>query len=203
MKKIKIALMVALIAPMSLFSQTTLTPVADTYVSKGVGTEITGNKTRGSEKKLASYRNPATKPVWWSVIYLKFDLKGLTSSLSNVKLKLYGKVEEVHGLDVFTTSFTSWSEETLSFNNADAEVGIISTNPVATLDVVASTTAQYYEWDVTEAVLVAIKKGETMISFRVQDRYAVKNEKGAGIQAQFQSKESPYGKKPQMIIQYK
>ena len=89
MKKIKIALMVALIAPMSLFSQTTLTPTADTYVAKGYGTEITGNEVRGADKMISSYRNPATKPVWWSVIYLKFDLKGLTSSLSNVKLKLY------------------------------------------------------------------------------------------------------------------
>jgi len=202
MKKIKIALLAAIVAPMSLFSQTTLTPVADTYVSKGVGAEITGNETRGSEKKLASYRNPATKPVWWSVIYLKFDFKGITS-VSNVKLKLYGKVEEAHGLDVYTTALTSWSEETLSFNNADAEVGVISASPVATLDVVAASTGQYYEWDVSEAVLAAIKKGETAISFRVQDRYAVKMENGAGIQVQFQSKESPYGKKPQLVIQTK
>jgi len=202
MKKIQIALLVALVAPMSLFSQTTLTPTADTYVAKGYGTEITGNEVRGADKMISSYRNPATKNVWWSIIYLKFDLKGI-ASVSNVKLKLYGKAEQARGLDVYTTALTNWSEETLSFNNADAEVGAISANPVATLDIVETTTAQYYEWDVTEAVLAAIKKGESAISFRVQDRYAVKNEKGAGVLIQFQSKESPYGKKPQLVIQTK
>jgi len=78
-----------------------------------------------------------------------------------------------------------------------------SSKVAAALDVVENTTAQYYEWDVTEAVLAAIKKGESAISFRVQDRYAVKNEKGAGVLIQFQAKESPYGKKPQLVIQNK
>ena len=144
MKKIQIALLAALIVPMSLFSQTTLTPIADTYVAKGYGNEITGNEVRGADKMISCYRNPATKNVWWSIIYLKFDLKGITSA-SNVKLKLYGKAEQARGLDVYTTALTGWSEETLSFNNADAEVGVISASPVATLDVVAASTGQYYE----------------------------------------------------------
>lgn len=178
--------------------KTSLYPTDDVYLSKG-STTATGNEIRGMETVLKSYRNPAADNLWWSIPYLKFDLRSV-NLFDQVKLRLWGTVTEAHGFDLYTTTLTSWAEDALTFNNVDAQVGVVSASPVSTLNVTGSSTAQYYDWDVTTAIAAAIAGGETSVSFKLQDRYAVKDANGSGIIVQFHSKENASGYKPQLLI---
>lgn len=179
-------------------SSLTLFPTDDVYTYKG--NTGTGNEIRGMESTLQSYRNPASQEYWWSIPYLKFDLQKINFLVDKVKFRLYGTVNEAHTFDIYKTSLTGWAEDALTFNNASSQVGSISTNPIASLDVTGSTTAQYYEWDLTEAVIQAINNGENYLSLKFQDRYAVKTSTGAGIIVRFHSKENISGNKPQLLI---
>lgn len=184
-------------------STKTVFPTDDVYLYKGTGTTVTGNEIHGMETTLNCYRNPASQDYWWSIPYFKFNLQNITSVIDHVKMRVFGTVKEAHGFDLYTTSLTGWAEDALTYNNVSTETGVVSTLPVASLDVLGSTTAQYYEWDVTQAVNAAIEKGDPSISFKMQDRYAVKDGTGAGIIVQFQSKENLSGNKPQFLISEK
>lgn len=184
-------------------STRTFYPTDDVYLYKGSGTTVTGNEIRGMETTLNCYRNPASQDYWWSIPYFKFNLQNITSVIDHVKMRVFGTVKEAHGFDLYTTSLTGWAEDALTYNNVSAETGVVSTLPVASLDVLGSTTPQYYEWDVTQAVNAAIERGEPFISFKMQDRYAVKDASGAGIIVQFQSKENLSGNKPHFLLSVK
>ncbi len=173
-------------------------PTDDVYLTKST-TGATGNEIRGMGTTLNCYRNPASDIMWWSIPYLKFDLRNI-NLFDRVKLRLYGTVNEAHGFDLYTTSLTGWAEDALTFNNVTEQTGTVSTTPVASLDVIGNPTAQYYDWDVTTAVSAAIQRGETFISFKLQDRYAVKDAFNAGIIVQFHSKENASGKKPELQV---
>jgi hypothetical protein len=198
MKTTRITLLFLVALPFFLFSQTTIIfPTGDTYITKG---NTTGNVfTQGMETNLYSFREP-TNLVWSTVIYLKFDLQSISSAVGNAKLRLYGTAKEAHGFDVYSTSLSNWVEDQLTYNNAASLTGLASTNPVASLDVVGSTTAKYFEWDVSTAVTAAIAKGESFITLKLQDRYAVRTTTNAMIQVVFHSKENSSGYKPQLVI---
>jgi len=195
MKLIKLFLIISILFPVDLFSQTTFSPTADVYISKGT----TGNDIRSMETYLKSYRNPATNDTYWNMPFLQFNLQNITSVVGSVKLRLYATINEAHGFDIYTTSLANWVEDALTYNNYVAFTGSQSASPVASLDVLGGVPAQYYEWDVTNAVVSALASGQSAISFKMLERYAVKNGTTA-IYVQFHSKENPSGFKPQLVV---
>ena len=77
--------------------------------------------------------------------YIKFDLTGVTGTITNGKVRVYGKLSgsgtvpiQIRGTD------NSWVESSIKFDNAPAGVG--SALSTATVN---STTAKWYELDVT------------------------------------------------------
>lgn len=183
-----------------LSAQTTLYPTDDVYLYKGASG--TGNEIRGMETTLNSYYNSAA-PTYCRIIYLKFDLRTISSLIDSVKLRLYGTVNEEHGFDVYKTTLTGWNGDGLTYNNVDTEVGSVSISPIATKDVVGTGLTQYYDWDITNSVIRAIDSGESYLSLRLQDRYPVKTTSGSGIIVQFHSSENTSGNKPQLYVKYK
>ncbi len=178
-----------------------LYPTDDVYTYKGGSG--TGNEIRGMESTLQSYRNPDSQEYWWSIPYIKFDLQSINFAIENARLRLFGTVNEAHGFDIYKTSLTAWAEDALTFNNAAVQTGSISSNPIAKLDVTGNPAAQYYEWDITQAVVQAKNNGERYLSLKIQDRYAVKTSTGAGIVVRFHSKENASGNKPQLLVAQK
>ena len=198
MKITRLSIFIALLLPICLFSQTTFFPTGDVYINKGT----TGNDIRSMETYLKSYRNPATNDTYWSMPFLQFNLQNITSVVGNVKLRLYATINEPHGFDIYTTSLANWVEDALTYNNYVASTGTQSASPVAALDVTGGVPAQYYAWDVTNAVVSALANGQSAISFKILERYAVKTTTGTitAIYVQFHSKENPSGYKPQLVV---
>lgn len=199
MKTLQTSLFILLFLPSFLFSQTTtIYPTGDTFLTKGTGT---GNEfIQGMQTSLYSFREP-TNLVWSSIVYLKFDLQSISSVVGSAKLRLYATVKEAHGFDVYSTTLNNWVEDQLTYNNVATLTGVASATPVASLDVVGTSTSvgQYFEWDITAAVAAAIAKGESFISLKLQDRTVVISGTAA-LQVGFHSKEHSSGNKPQLVI---
>ena len=139
MKITRLSIFIALLLPICLLSQTTFSPTADVYISKGT----TGNDIRSMETYLKSYRNPATNDTYWNMPFLQFNLQNITSVVGSVKLRLYATINEAHGFDIYTTSLANWVEDALTYNNYVAFTGSQSASPVASLDVLGGVPAQY------------------------------------------------------------
>jgi hypothetical protein len=87
----------------------TLTPVADAYVHQSHP-----STNYGTAKVLSVDGNPAQRS------YLRFDVQGLTGSVTKATLRLYASNSSKGGLTVHVVSSNAWGETTITYNNAPA-----------------------------------------------------------------------------------
>ena len=88
---------------------TTFAAVEDSYVSSG---------SRSTNYGTASSLKLATSPA--ETAYLKFNLSGLSGPVQSATLRVYANSGLKWGFDAYSTANTSWTESTVTYNNAPA-----------------------------------------------------------------------------------
>ncbi len=199
MRKISFLLFFALLINI-LAAQTTqqLKVYDDTYLYKG--TSGTGDEIRGLEPYLYTYHSTAGSQ-YRRETFLRFDISSLSTYLNTVKLRVYADaLPEAHGFNLYPLSKTTWVEDDLTFNNKATKAGADISTAFTTVAGPITTSAQYYEFDVTSIVKDSISKGAQFIGFRLRDATVVKTASGAAAIANWHSKENPSGNFP--MFQY-
>jgi hypothetical protein len=95
----------------------TFNPVADAYVNEGSPASNYGG--------LTTLRADAT-PIVRS--YLRFDLQGLSGSITRVTLRIFTNSSSTTGYEVRNVADNTWSEGTINFSNAPAVDGVAATS---------------------------------------------------------------------------
>jgi hypothetical protein len=129
-------------APVAHAATITLSPVADSYVRADQPTVNFGTAT--------SLRVDGD-PV--SVSYLKFDVQGLTGTVTQASLKVVSPISSTTPINAKSVADTAWTETGLTYNNAPA-VG------VTIASVTPRTTNAVMSYNVTDFV-----QGNGMVSF--------------------------------------
>ncbi len=96
---------------------TTFAPVADSYVNSGSPSSNYGTST--------SLRTDGS-PVLNS--YLKFSVSGLTGTIKSATLRVYSNSSSSTGYSAHGVTDTTWGETTITYSNAPAMGGIVSTS---------------------------------------------------------------------------
>lgn len=138
---------------------TTLLPVADAYVRDG----SYANTNYGLVNTLATKSDVGAGYNRWT--YLKFDLSGITGSITSSVLRLYGGISNTRNTNltvaVYAGADTTWSEAGITWNNRPpAGASILATATVA------NSTSQYFEWDLTPYIQAA---NRGLVSIVLQD----------------------------------
>lgn len=121
--------------------------------------------------------------------YLKFEAEvpeGAT--VIDAKLRLYGKGDTTAVTKVFSVEDDSWTETGITYNNRPA----MSAEPLDTVTV--TSTARYYEYDVTGFVQSEASLGRSVISFGVTGR-----DEAEDVRVIFNSRESGENR-PELVI---
>lgn len=91
----KKALLIGMIGSFQyLYGQTTLTPTADT----------------DTQSDVAAGTNTVINSSKWNNLYIRFDMSGITGSVTNAKIRIYKNSTTVGNFVVSSTSTDSWSE---------------------------------------------------------------------------------------------
>jgi hypothetical protein len=140
----------------------TLSPVADGMINMG----NYRNTNYGSAKYLNVRRflNQGPTYVGDALTYIKFQLPVGKAEITSAKLRLYTSTySESVDIHAYGVNDDSWTEETLTGNNA----------PAASTSSLGSTTvndvAQYREIDVTSYVNAQRQSGDVLVSFMLDD----------------------------------
>ncbi|WP_138484978.1 CBM96 family carbohydrate-binding protein [Dyadobacter bucti] len=140
----------------------TLSPVADGMINMG----IYRNTNYGSAKYLNVRRVLNQEPTYIgdALTYIKFQLPVGKAEITSAKLRLYTSTYwESADIHAYGVNDDSWTEETLTGNNA----------PAASTSSLGSTTvnevAQYREIDVTSYVNAQRQSGDVLVSFMLDD----------------------------------
>jgi len=96
----------------------TLNPIADSYVSSS---NLTGNYGTATTMKVREGAGDAANPNYRT--YLKFDVSGVGSSVSELKLKLFVTDASANLESVYLVGDNSWTETTINYTNAPAISG--------------------------------------------------------------------------------
>jgi endoglucanase len=133
-----------------------VTPAADAYVrdGSGAGQRFGGASTLQVRKSSSDNR--------WT--YLRFDTSGV-STASRAVLRLFGRLSATTAATVTTSVFScanvAWSESGITWNNRPST----GSTALATLTMVNnSTTARWYEWDVTTYLLQERAAGRPVVT---------------------------------------
>ena len=115
---------------------TNLTPIADTYVNGGASTTNYGTTTSMITKTSSTDR----------YAYLKFDLSGVSGSITSAKLKLFTKsLSSASTRSVYALSNDSWSETDITWNNKPSYGSELSNLNI-------TSNGAYVEWDITSYI---------------------------------------------------
>jgi subtilisin family serine protease len=124
--------------------------------------------------------------------YVKFNLSSVPS-IANAKLRLFGRLSATTGTSiqtaVFSVSNTTWTENGLTWNNKPAS----GSTALAVVPLVNSTTARWYEWDVSAYLQQEKAAGRNVITL------ALKNVANSAPFATFNSDEATTNK-PELFI---
>jgi hypothetical protein len=147
---------------------TDISPIADSYVNSGAPMTNYGSATSMVTKQSTSNDRSS---------YLKFDLSGLTGSVSSATLRLYVKsLEASADRTAYRVSTDSWTESGLTYNNRPA-----FGSPAGSVRV---TRQGWVEIDVTSYVMSEFD-GDRVVSLYIKDPVATHN-----IGVDFYSKEN-------------
>lgn len=163
-------------------STVTVQPMADAYVRAG----SSANSNFGNATQLITRRASTSNNTYET--YLTFNV-GQVCTVSNVKLRLFGKLSSSGNLSVsaYAVSNTTWTETGITWNNKSA------TGSVLTTTAVTGTTNTWYEWDITPYVRNEISAGRHTISIALKGVLVTSN------QASFNSKQAATNK-PELVI---
>ncbi|THU41213.1 DNRLRE domain-containing protein [Niastella caeni] len=147
----------------------TYTPVHDAYVRDGTNAGTTYGTTDST--LLITKLSPSGQLNNARESYLMFDLTSLTGNAASVQLRVYGKVDLTSvpsvPVGVFSVANTTWTENTLTWNNKPAT----STAALATTTV-TNTAFTYYTWDVTNYVKAELAAGRKRVAFALKSGLA-------------------------------
>jgi hypothetical protein len=129
-------------APVTITVRTRVTAVADAHVRDG---SANANRNFGSAASL-EVRTGSSGNTRWT--YLRFNTSAAPTA-GRAVLRMFGRLSATSGTtittSVFPSSNTTWSESGLTWNNRPAT----GATALASVTMVNSTTARWYEWDVT------------------------------------------------------
>lgn len=136
----------------------TLNPVADAYVRSG----SFSSTNYGMALNLLAKKADVTTDGYRE-IYLRFNIAGADSNVSNAILRLYGGMNSGSSpsvkVNVRDVSNNSWQETTINFINRPSYSSVNSATKT-----IAGTTLKYYEWDITSLVQQKKTAGNSFIS---------------------------------------
>jgi hypothetical protein len=121
----------------------TLSPIADSYIRAG---SYTGSN-YGTVTTLV-VKQGATGDLTRKT-YFKFDLSGISGTVSSATLRCYGSISTADTVTIGTYPVTdnSWTETGITWNNAPA-IGATALSSMA----VTNTASQYLSWDVSDYI---------------------------------------------------
>jgi subtilisin family serine protease len=135
----------------------TLNPAADAHVRDGTNAAVNFGTTTTLEQKNSSAAGNVRRT------FLRFSLSGVGSTVTQAKLRLYGaSVTSAKLVGVYAVSNITWSETTITYNNAPA----IGAKQGSSQNV--GLTAAYVEWDLASYVQAQKTAGATAVSFEVK-----------------------------------
>lgn len=113
-----------------------LSPIADSYVQGGSA----ASDNNGTSTSIIVKTSPT--PEYDRTGYLKFDLSGITSSISNATLRLnVGSTSAVNHVVKFVSD-DSWTENSITYNNRPAASSVLDTSAVPA-------SGEWIEFDIT------------------------------------------------------
>jgi hypothetical protein len=147
-------------SPSNEFTVVVAIPAADAYVRGSTN----GDNTYGVlDPNVLLAKTWVTNPENARQIYVRFPLAGISPTVASVKLRLFGNASgTAKATSVYGVANTTWSETTITFNNAPA----MDASAQATTTV--GTTAAWFEWDLTSYVQAAKTAGATDVSFGIK-----------------------------------
>jgi hypothetical protein len=162
----------------------TLGPIADAHVRGGShSAETLGTLTTLEVKQTT------TTPDNVRRTFLKFDLSGVTGTVSAAKLRLFGShPTNSAALSAYAVASNNWSETTINFSNQP----MLGAKQGASVSV--TTTAAYREWDV--GAFVAAQKGAGINVVSLAVTMDATNDAGPAV---FNSRENG-SNKPQLVV---
>ena len=111
----------------------TLSPTADSYVWND-----NSSTNYGTITTMSSSYNVGNKDNRF--VFMKFNLSSIANSFSNVKLRLYGGMDQSSdSFTVYAVSDTTWGETTITYNNYPALGSALQTISI-------TTTTQWWTW---------------------------------------------------------
>jgi hypothetical protein len=136
-----------------------LTSSADAHVRAG----IYANSNYGLSSQLDVKTESTTSNVRWA--YLRFDTSSVTGTVTNAKVRLFGRLNQSGTLSVqlFSVSNTTWSETAITWNNKPA-LGATALGSIS----VSSTSNTWYELDVTTYVQAERAAGRNVVAFALR-----------------------------------
>jgi len=164
-----------------------LPPIADAYVRDGAANS---GRNFGSAASLQVRRGSSGANRWG---YVKFDLSAVPA-VGSAKLRLFGALSATTGTTVQTAAYpvsdTTWAESAITWTNKP----VAGTAPLATVTLVNnSTTARWYEWDVTAYLQQEKAAGRNVVAL------ALKNLANSSPHALFNSKEAATSR-PELLV---
>jgi hypothetical protein len=154
------------VAPGSTDTTLTLNPIADSYVSTS---NLAGNYGTQTTMKVREGAGDATSPNYRT--YLKFDVSGVGTSVSEFKLKLFVTDASANLESVYLVADSSWGETTITYTNAPAIAGTaIGTTQAAPVGAYVTITLDPTKFPTGTSTLTLAIKSSSTDSFVVSSR---------------------------------
>jgi hypothetical protein len=164
-------------APRTVRVTAVLAPTADAYVFEG----SSGNDNFGTSTALEVRKASGANDRW---TYLKFDTTAL-ATVTSVRLRLFGNLTSTTSTVVRTQAFgaanTTWTETGITWNNKPPSG---TTVQAAVTLVNNSTTARWYEWDLTAYLQQEKAAGRNVVTL------VMKNDVNTNPTATFRSRQA-------------
>jgi hypothetical protein len=149
-------------APITVDVVTTVAPAADSYVRDGGSASSNFGTSTALEVRVGTTGNTR-----WT--YLRFDLSGVPSVQAG-RLRLFGNLSATTTTAVRTQVFSStnltWGESSITWNNKPAAGStVLASVPLVN----SSTTARWYEWDLTAFLKAEKAAGHTAVTLVLKD----------------------------------
>jgi len=154
-------------APVTVDVVTVLAAAADSYVRDGSANSNFGSATAVEARVATSGNNRWT--------YLRFNIGGL-STIQAAKLRLFGNLTSTTTTAVqarvFSSTNLTWGEGSITWNNKPAPgATVLASVPL----VINSTTARWYEWDLTAFLQAEKAAGRTAVTLVLRNDVATPN----------------------------
>jgi hypothetical protein len=175
-------------SPVTVKVTAALGPTADAYVRGGSSND---GRNFGTATTLTVQQSSSAGSQRWT--FVKFDLSSVPS-ITSARLRLFGALSATTGTTVQTAAYpvgnTAWTETGITWSNKPAS----GTTALATVTLVNnSTTARWYEWDVTAYLQQEKAAGRNVVTL------ALKNLANSSPYDSFSSREAS-ANRPQLFL---